>query len=656
MKNLLMTTALVAVTSTAAFANQSITIQTGTLDGGIPVTTIYNVVDQTGFATEEDINDVHNLATSASNEAEDAWYKADAVEDRVDVLEDTVYVGNNSVYITNPNDEASISLGTDAQITSDSRVILNGEEGVFIGNPHEELKEVATKDDVEALDEKRKQNLRWIDDNLEAIEANKSAIDALENPTSLNADYSIGGYSSAASVSVQSDNVKTSVGQSTPNGSETWTSTEHRPGYIRTQAGNYNAATGENTVVNLDVSASGVTINGEEVVTTGDLSGLASTSSVVAITEGVANDAFSSDLKIVTGEDVLISNLTQEDYLELQSDIDKVTEAGGLVGTIDNVANNSAAINSVNTKVNQAWDAIYAIETTPGEKGDKGDAGRDGLNGINGIDGVKGEKGDQGEQGIQGDKGDRGEKGERGEAGITTHVIDSSLTEEVVTAAADKAVTEAVSIVNETTNALNTQIGAVNEKIEQINTIVRTDEDGRVHLGENSFITSEEENANGETVQVITAEDENGETIAIEYKDSEIATKSDVAEVQSQINDVDEALSAELNERLKNLPTVSNQAQVDDNSAAIKGLEEGLSSLSATLSAGIAGNAAQVSGLSALGGEAGLYAGLGNFNGVTALALGGQFSLSDGITANFGASFDSTGKNPVVSGGVGFKF
>ena len=100
----------------------------------------------------------------------------------IDLDADTTTVTGDLIvngYITTNLDEASISLGSDAEVTSDGRVILNGEEGVFIGNPHEELKEVATKDDVEALDEKRKQNLRWIDDNSEAIANNSARTDGV---------------------------------------------------------------------------------------------------------------------------------------------------------------------------------------------------------------------------------------------------------------------------------------------------------------------------------------------------------------------------------------------------------------------------------------------------------------------------------------------
>ena len=301
------------------------------------------------------------------------------------------------------------------------------------------------------------------------------------------------------------------------------------------------------------------------------------------------------------------------------------------------------------------------MDGAKGDKGDKGDRGERGEQGLQGI------------QGIQGEKGDRGEAGRDGVDGVTTVVKETVIT---VDGEASAAVKEAAEIVSTSVEKVNSSIDAINEKIEDINTLVHVDDQGRTHLGPNSFITDEVTKEDGTTVEVITAEDADGNTIAIEYKGSELATEADVANVQSQINDVDEALSAEVDAKVEavnqdiqgNANSIESLRQtqitatrtigdaLETQSARIDSIEEGLSSLSATVSAGIAGNAAQVSGLSALGGEAGLYAGLGNFNGVTAIALGGQFSLSDGITANFGASFDSTGKNPVVSGGVGFKF
>ena len=618
MKNLLTTTALVLV-STSVYANDlSLTFNTGSVNG-IPTTAVQTVLDQTGFATTEDINDVHNLANSAritaNSNAGDIEHNYDLIEANtaaIDAIEDTVYVGNNSVYITNPNDEASISLGTDAQITSDSRVILNGEEGVFIGNPYEpnSLKEVATKDDVLLTKDNG-----WV--------ASGNTYDNIGLATNH------GDYTNQSFLDIYEDDAQSYV-QLDANG-------ENSNAGI--YAGAY--ANGTSEVI---IYGDSVTINGTDV-----------------------NAEFESiDDKLDARRDWIDDN--SEAITTLESDVEAIGEIlidSGII-TVDqngytvNEINSGSSSNDLPIVINGV-DGIDGVDGAKGDKGDKGDRGERGEQGLQGI------------QGIQGEKGDRGEAGRDGVDGVTTVIKETLIT---VDGEASEAVKEAAAIVSESVDKVNGSIEAINEKIEDINTLVHVDDQGRTHLGPNSFITDEVTKEDGTTVEVITAEDADGNTIAIEYKGSELATEADVANVQSQINDVDEALSAEVDAKVEavnqdiqgNANSIESLRQtqitatrtigdaLETQSARIDSIEEGLSSLSATVSAGIAGNAAQVSGLSALGGEAGLYAGLGNFNGVTALALGGQFSLSDGITANFGASFDSTGKNPVVSGGVGFKF
>ena len=618
MKNLLTTTALVLV-STSVYANDlSLTFNTGSVNG-IPTTAVQTVLDQTGFATTEDINDVHNLANSAritaNSNAGDIEHNYDLIEANtaaIDAIEDTVYVGNNSVYITNPNDEASISLGTDAQITSDSRVILNGEEGVFIGNPYEpnSLKEVATKDDVLLTKDNG-----WV--------ASGNTYDNIGLATNH------GDYTNQSFLDIYEDDAQSYV-QLDANG-------ENSNAGI--YAGAY--ANGTSEVI---IYGDSVTINGTDV-----------------------NAEFESiDDKLDARRDWIDDN--SEAITTLEGDVEAIGEIlidSGII-TVDqngytvNEINSGSSSNDLPIVINGV-DGIDGVDGAKGDKGDKGDRGERGEQGLQGI------------QGIQGEKGDRGEAGRDGVDGVTTVIKETLIT---VDGEASEAVKEAAAIVSESVDKVNGSIEAINEKIEDINTLVHVDDQGRTHLGPNSFITDEVTKEDGTTVEVITAEDADGNTIAIEYKGSELATEADVANVQSQINDVDEALSAEVDAKVEavnqdiqgNANSIESLRQtqitatrtigdaLETQSARIDSIEEGLSSLSATVSAGIAGNAAQVSGLSALGGEAGLYAGLGNFNGVTALALGGQFSLSDGITANFGASFDSTGKNPVVSGGVGFKF
>ena len=221
------------------------------------------------------------------------------------------------------------------------------------------------------------------------------------------------------------------------------------------------------------------------------------------------------------------------------------------------ITHRNTAIEAVTARIRTLEAAPAAQDGVDGRNGRDGINGVDGINGIDGQDGAQGIQGERGERGLQGEAGTNGQDGEdaqifvssnsatvtvgsttvnvvgvQGETGaagrdgidgITTvvHTVDEALTEDVVTAAenaADEAINEVVGTFNTAIDNVNTTVETVNSRIDAINQVVRTDEEGRTHLGENSFITSEEVNSEGEEVQVITAENADGETIAIEYK------------------------------------------------------------------------------------------------------------------------------------------
>ena len=677
MKNLLTTTALVLVSS-AAFANDlSLTFNTGSVNG-VPTTAVQTVLDQEGFATEEDINDVHNLANSAritaNSNAGDIEHNYDLIEANtaaINALEDNQVITSDNAWVASGSTYDNIGLATnhgdytnqafldiyedDAQ--SYVQLDANGENsnaGIYAGAYEDGSSEVniygdsvaingdqvATESDITTLDEAkldkgaslvidREFDSVWdawdnpaVDINILEKDTNSAGVVTEKNfsyteinrgfTTSTRQDKGDNYESSRINLDAHGVNIRNRDSQRGDS------QIDLQDGDLLIEADN-----------RIELISNSVTVNGNEVATVNDVAAIET-----AITEGLTTFADNA-------------NTVLEDFNT----------------RIETLEANGTGSNDLPIVINGV-DGIDGVDGMDGAKGDKGDKGDRGERGEQGLQGI---------QGIQGEKGDRGEAGRDGVDGVTTVVKETVIT---VDGEASAAVKEAAEIVSTSVEKVNSSIDAINEKIEDINTLVHVDDQGRTHLGPNSFITDEVTKEDGTTVEVITAEDADGNTIAIEYKGSELATEADVANVQSQINDVDEALSAEVDAKVEavnqdiqgNANSIESLRQtqitatrtigdaLETQSARIDSIEEGLSSLSATVSAGIAGNAAQVSGLSALGGEAGLYAGLGNFNGVTAIALGGQFSLSDGITANFGASFDSTGKNPVVSGGVGFKF
>ncbi len=335
----------------------------------------------------------------------------------------------------------------------------------------------------------------------------------------------------------------------------------------------------------------------------------------VGINEDLIEANNTQDIRIGAAEDK--ANMLQNELIKTNNTVADLAEVAGKDG-IDG-ADGKDGVDGINGR-----DGLNGKDGADGADGQDGAQGIQGERGETGATGAQGERGLQGEQGIQGIQGETGAAGANGTDGVDgvdgdDFNGDARLTT-VETRSADNR------------EAINNYVDTHNQFVEDVNSRISTDSEGRTHIGENSLITYEETKTDGTHVQVLTAEDAAGETIAIEYKGSELATRQDIA----NITNVDTSEFATKDGLANSIANV--QGKIDANTAAI------------------AGNAAQISGLGALGGANGIYAGLGNVSGITAFSIGGQLSVTDSVSVNFGVSSDTYGNTPVVSAGVGWKF
>ena len=171
MKNLLMTTALVAVGSVAQ-ADLSLTFDGGTVNG-VPITTVQTVLDQEGFATTEDLDNKTRLNASDADSSASVGVATSGVNTSYGDANVTSSVNvhasgissasrdfdGNSTSITQTEDTVTVSAHSSTTYPNGSTITTtNGlhvdATGVYVGdtsrpNAPDNLEKVATVEDLD---------------------------------------------------------------------------------------------------------------------------------------------------------------------------------------------------------------------------------------------------------------------------------------------------------------------------------------------------------------------------------------------------------------------------------------------------------------------------------------------------------------------------